>query len=111
MQYLYVLDNWKGVFEGERNEALTLDWAYRVRVPEQRVLPPGMIPIGCDPGGSQFVLEVEGKLPSDSRPGSVWFWASDYHDRHRAASDPFHSLGFIAVSFSDFLAKIHFEDL
>lgn len=57
--------------------------------------PPGLLPIGCDPGNSQFMLGLQGE-----RRGKVYF-LSTFH-----IPDPmsFDHIGFVADSFVDFLA-------
>ena len=104
IRYLYKLEDWAGLFEDDRSEALTLPWAYRTYVLENRSVPVGFVPIGHDPGGSLFLLDVSGQ------PGSVLFWASDWFDQERMASDPYHNIGSIAPTFSSFLDAIKFED-
>ncbi|WP_431261979.1 SMI1/KNR4 family protein [Roseateles chitinivorans] len=57
--------------------------------------PPGLLPIGGDPGNSQFMLGLEGE-----RRGKVYF-LSTFHIPHPMSHD---HLGFVADSFTDFLA-------
>jgi hypothetical protein len=57
--------------------------------------PPGVLPIGCDPGNSQFMLGLEGE-----RRGKVYF-LSTFHIPYPMSFD---HLGFVADSFTDFLA-------
>lgn len=104
VRYLLVVEDWTDIYEANRSDALTVFGAYRTFVTEQRALPPGLIPIGRDPGGSLFLLDVAGP-----RLGAVLFWARDWFDPDRAAAEPYHNVGQIAPSFTAFIEKITFE--
>jgi len=101
VDYLLVVEEWE---EGGPN-ALTLFWKYDTFVKEDRSIPKGLIPIGSDPGGSLFLLDVAG-----SQPGAVFFWARGWHRNELDEIDPYHNVGFIAPTFSTFIEKIQFED-
>lgn len=85
--------------------ALTLDGCYTDFVAHEKRLPPGLVPIGFDPGSSLFLLDVIGP-----RPGSVWFWAGDWWSGvERTAADPYHNVAPLAASFPQFLDRIEFR--
>jgi SMI1 / KNR4 family (SUKH-1) len=104
VDYLFVVEDWSNVFEDDRSEALTLFGAYETFVIEQRALPYGIIPIGGDPGGSLFLLDV-----TEGRSGTILFWARGWYDPEQKQKDPYHNIGFIAPTFSEFLNTIRFE--
>ncbi len=105
LDVLLSAEDWNDSFSGGRNPALTLDGVYTDFVATERRIPPGMVAIGRDPGGSLFVLDV-----AAGRPGEVWFWAADWFDRSRLDSDPFHNMARLAPSFSGLLDMLVFED-
>lgn len=105
VDYLYVAEDWKGVMEESRMDVLTLDGAYRSALREHQRVAPGHIPIGKDPGGSQFLLGIGG-----AERGAVYFWSRSYFDPDRWASDPMHNIGFVAKDFDAFIDSISFED-
>ena len=104
VHFLLVAENWKGIFSDGRSDALSLDGCYTTFVEEDRRIPEGLIPIGRDPGGSLFLLDVTG-----GQRGGVWFWARNWLDRDRLATDPFHNTARIAPTFSGFIERIEFE--
>jgi len=106
VDYLLVVEDWSNIYGGERNEILTVFGSYQVHVVEQRALPAGLIPIGVDPGNSMFLLDVDGR-----QRGAVSFWARGWYDYNRLEMDPYHNVGFIAPTFSEFMDKIRFDDL
>jgi len=106
VDYLFNAEDWAGIYEEERSESLTLAGAYREFVQEEPRIARGFIPMGSDPGGSLFLLDVSGK-----RPGSIWFWARDWFDASQLEKEPFHNLGFVAPTFSEFISKIRFKTL
>ncbi|HEX5748682.1 MAG TPA: SMI1/KNR4 family protein [Archangium sp.] len=106
VDYLFNAEDWAGIYEDQRSESLTLSGAYREFVQEEPRIAPGFIPMGSDPGGHLFLLDVSGK-----RPGSVWFWAHDWFDAGKLGEEFFHNLGFIALTFSEFISKIRFKTL
>lgn len=105
IRYLLVVEDWSNVFEEGRSEALTLSGAYETFVMEERALPYATIPIGRDPGGSLFLLDITGR-----QPGAILFWARDWYDSEQKQKDPYHNIGFIAPTFPEFLDQIRFED-
>lgn len=59
------------------------------------LIPNGMIPIACDPGGNLVLLEV-------ARPtrGRVWFWD------HEQSGDPDKAVSLLANSFTEFVESL-----
>lgn len=106
IDYLLNAEDWADIYEENKSESLTLDGCYHVFVEEEPRLPPGLIPIGYDPGGSLFLLDV-----GEKRPGSVWFWARDWFSYDELERNPFHNIAFVADSFSEFISKIEFKEL
>jgi SMI1/KNR4 family protein SUKH-1 len=104
VNYLLVVEDWSNIYEDRRNEALTVFGSYQIFVADERALPEGLIPIGKDPGGSLFLLDVDGR-----QRGAVSFWAKDWYDYDRREIDPYHNVGFIAPTFSAFLDKVTFK--
>jgi len=106
VSYLLSAEDWAGIYEEEKGDSLTLDGAYRVFVQEEPRIPGGFIPIGKDPGGSLFLLDVGGK-----QLGSVWFWARDWFNLEQKEESPFHNMGLVAANFSEFISKIQFKPI
>jgi hypothetical protein len=102
VDYLLLVEDWSN---DRAKEALTVFGCYKLHVVEQHILPAGLITIGRDPGGSLFLLDVDGR-----QRGAVSFWARDWFDYDRQELDPYHNVGPIAEAFSAFLDKIKFED-
>lgn len=103
---LFFAKDWTDRYDGGRNPALTVIGSLPGRGSNQESLfPPGLIPIGGDRGGSLFLIDIAG-----FRPGSVWFWASDWVDPETFAVDPYHNAALLAPTFSAFLDRIEFRE-
>jgi|AGTN01.3.fsa_nt_gi SMI1 / KNR4 family. len=103
VRFLLVAADWVNDAGQGKNPALTLGWMYETYVVEQKRLPPGLVPIGRDPGSSLFLLDVGGP-----EPGSVWFWDGGWFDRDVMPADPYHNVARLAADFSAFIEAIVF---
>jgi hypothetical protein len=75
-------------------------WKYQDDV-DAGVMPPDMLPIGCDGGGNQMCICISG-----TNPDKVYFW---YHDEAGSPFD-YSCLYLIADSFDEFMRLLHVYD-
>lgn len=106
VHYIFVVEDWTGLFDDNRTELLTLGGRNRFLATQRTFpVPAGMLAIAEDPGGNLFFLETSG-----ANRGSIWFRAGDLFDPEKAEADPLHNFGLVARSFSEFLGKFRLEE-
>jgi len=92
-----IVNNLFGIHEGEY--WANLDW--HLQMLEDRI-PMGFIPIGDDPGGNVYLLGVMGEFV-----GKVYFWDHEEEAQLYDKEPDFENMSFIAISFTEFLNKLH----
>jgi len=71
---------------------------YQHRVPDQSLA------FGCDPGNSQFLIDLREKSF-----GQILFWNGLYEDNSARKADPLYNVAWVAADFNDFLARLEPE--